>query len=75
MVYEDFKRMGFKEILDILDPDLTCDFKASSFYHNEFRKKQACKKQESSVSEKKKADLIKIADPQLKCGGEFDNYM
>lgn len=40
MVGKDYERPSFKEILDVLDPDLSPDFKQTSYYHNEFRKKQ-----------------------------------
>ena len=37
---EDHERTSFKAILDMLDPDLECDFKRTSFYHNEYRVRQ-----------------------------------
>ena len=32
MMFEDFNRIGFKEILDTLDPDLRCDFKKNAYF-------------------------------------------
>ena len=66
MIFEDHKRINFKEILDVLDPDLKCDFKQKSFYHNEFKKKQTIKRKPSSEHEH-----TKIADPSA----DFDNYI
>lgn len=74
---EDYKRLSFKEILDILDPDLTNDFKQTSYYHNEFKnkviKKKAEKQKQLESNEKTLNDPIlnKIADPS----GDSDNYM
>lgn len=74
MITEDYKRICFKEILDILDPDLTNDFKQMSYYHTEFRKK--CPKRKVSDNfglsgEEKKIEIV-IAEP---CVGDLDNYM
>lgn len=65
MVFEDYKRINFKEILDVLDPDLKCDFKKNSYYHNEFKKKQTIKRKPFEP------ENIKIADPSA----DFDNYL
>ena len=51
LVKEDYKRIGFKEILDILDPELTSDFKQTSYYHNEFKKKLFKRKFESGAKQ------------------------
>ena len=50
MMSEDYKRIGFKEILDILDPDLASDFKQTSYYHNEFKVKLAKRKRLQTTS-------------------------
>jgi len=76
LVTEDYKRISFKEIIEILDPDLTCDFKQTSYYHNEYKNKLAKKKQQlqlfSSAEKEKTLDEIKKADQKF-C--DFDNYM
>lgn len=71
MQTEDYKRIGFKEIIEILDPDLTCDFKQTSYYHNEFKNKLAKKKQQQQFAEKS-LDEFQKAEPDF-C--VFDNYM
>ena len=43
MIMEDYKRISFKEIIEILEPDLSSDFKATSFFHNDFKKRQTKK--------------------------------
>ena len=76
---EDYKRLSFKEILDILDPDLKNDFKQTSYYHNEFKNKvikKKAEKQKQLESNEKTLNgfdpiLNKIADPS----GDSDNYM
>lgn len=70
MITEDYKRICFKDILDILDPDLTCDFKQNSYYHTEFRKK--CQKRKISNNIVEKKIQITIAEPYI---GDSDNYM
>lgn len=80
LVTEDYKRLSFKEIIEILDPDLTCDFKQTSYYHNEYKNKLAKKKQQlqlftaapSSAGKEKTLDEIKKEDLNF-C--DFDNYM
>lgn len=73
MQTEDYKRIGFKEIIEILDPDLTCDFKQTSYYHNEFKNKLAKKKQQQQQQfAEKSLDEFQKAEPDL-C--VFDNYM
>ena len=61
LVREDFKRISFKEILDILDPDLANDFKQTSYYHNQFRNKILINNNnnvlENSFNENKSQDL------------------
>lgn len=75
----DYERASFKEILDILDPDLDPDFKQSSYYHNEFRLRLFNKSARSSIGRKKCdqsvgeiLDSIKIVEPFI---GNSDNYM
>ena len=73
LIREDFKRISFKEILDILDPDLTNDFKESSYYHNEFRKKINKKRQEQKLTlNDKLIDVNIVKEPSF---GDLDNYM
>ncbi len=77
MIWEDYKRASFKEILEILDPDLTCDFKHTSFYHNEYVTKLLSKKkvQDSASQESNllsNQNKVKIAEPEI---GNSDNYM
>jgi hypothetical protein len=76
-IREEYKRANFKEILDIIDPDMTVDFKQSSFYHNEYKTKQLKKKQayENEALHNKSIDLltsIQILEPMI---GNSDNYM
>jgi hypothetical protein len=80
MLKEDHKRICFKEILDILDPDLTNDFKQTSYYHNEYKKKytkrknqqnQECSNLENDCQIKIDEQPFQIANPSL----DFDNYM
>ena len=66
MVFEEHKRIGFKEVLDTLDPDLKADFKKKAFYHNEFKSKLTVKRSKLNES-----TTTKIANPN----GDFDNYM
>jgi hypothetical protein len=72
MITEDYKRISFKEIIEILDPDLTCDLKQTSYYHNDFKNKLVKKKQQlfspvdNALNEIKKSDLNFC---------DFDNYM
>ena len=40
MKTKQFERTDFKGILDILEPDLTSQFKATSYYSNEFKAKK-----------------------------------
>lgn len=74
MLTEDFKRICFKEILDILDPDLTNDFKQNSYYHSEFRKKFPKRKISDNfkINDVEKKIEIVIAEPS---GVDLDNYM
>jgi hypothetical protein len=81
MLKEDYKRIGFKEILDIFDPDLTNDFKQTSYYHNEYKKKYSKRK---NLANQECNNLIndcqikineqqpfQMANPSL----DLDNYM
>jgi hypothetical protein len=71
---EDFKRISFKEIVDILDPDLEAEFKQTSFYHNDFKRKLIKKKIDrcSTIARSNTITTsITIADPQI----DSDNYM
>ena len=71
LIKEDYKRINFKEILEILDPDLTADFKQSSFYHNDFKDKLITRKNKSEVSTATTVS-IQIREPDM---GNSDNYM
>ncbi|CAF0885729.1 unnamed protein product [Brachionus calyciflorus] len=73
MITEDFKRINFKDILDILDPDLTSDFKQASYYHTDFRKKPSKRKHSEckQINEDRKIEVV-IAEP---CADGIDNYM
>ena len=81
MLKEDYKRIGFKEILDILDPDLTNDFKQASYYHNEHRKKYSKRKNQQNQEGNNltnecqikidEQQPFQIANPSL----DLDNYM
>ena len=83
MVIEDFKRISFKEVIEILDPELTCDFKQSSYYHNEFKSKLAKRKQtqtlqlngltDKEISSDKSKDIQRTMTADTFC--EYDNYM
>ena len=44
MQSEEYKRPSFKDILGVLEPDHDIDFKQSSYYHNDFKKKLATTK-------------------------------
>ena len=69
MMFEDFNRISFKQILDTLDPELRGDFKKNSFYHNDFRLKPVVTRKPkvvNSCAEEKKI---------LKTNDVFDNYM
>lgn len=74
MIVEDYKRINFKDILDILDPDLASDFKQTSYFHNDFKRKLAKRKVDISIKQvaNDHENEIKIADP---CIGDSDNYM
>lgn len=82
MIAKDNERASFKEILDILDPDLSADFKQSSYYHNDYKKKlfsrttNANRKkfdaQSSPNDINEILDSIKIVEPFI---GNSDNYM
>ena len=67
MMFDDYKRTGFKKILETLDPDLTCDFKKMAFYHNEFKEKKTVKRKKPDQCKEKHT----IADPNE----DLDNYM
>ncbi len=77
MIKEDYKRIGFKEILDILDPDLTSDFKQTSYYHNDFKRRITKRKNTQSSQDTVITELqfeksqIHIANPTI----DLDNYM
>jgi hypothetical protein len=86
MMSEDYNRIGFKEILDILDPNLASDFKQSSYYHNEFKVKTAKRSRlptangppvsaiadgELAASTAMLMEAVTIADPTV----DTDNYM
>ena len=71
MMFEDFNRIGFKEILDTLDPDLRCDFKKNAYYHNEFKQKQTVtrKPHQQGLATDKENTIVSSNDDA------FDNYM
>jgi hypothetical protein len=69
MMFEDLKRISFKDILDTLDPELKGDFKKNSFYHNDFRLKPV-------VSRKTKAANSFVKETKIMNSNDvFDNYM
>jgi hypothetical protein len=73
-VKEEYKRANFKEILDILDPDMTVDFKQNSFYHNDY-KTRLMKKKNLETEKNNSVDFltsVHILDPIV---GNSDNYM
>jgi len=69
LIKEDYKRLGFKEILDILDPDLPNDFKQTSYYHNQYRKNLLKKIDCSQINDNSNTFLRKSIV------NESDNYM
>lgn len=69
MIKEDYKRADFKDLLAFLDPDLTADFKQTSYYHNEFIKKSTSGDKSESQS------THSIAINRVVCAGNSDNYM
>ena len=64
MASKDYERPSFKEILDILDPDLSAEFKKSSYYHNDFRKKLFNKDNPSSHNHNRGKKLVDVSGPQ-----------
>ena len=76
MIYEGFKRTSFKEILDILEPDLGCEFKVTSYFHNDYKRKSAKRKPSQSLSEpasvKTRIDSTKECETINK---DPDNYL
>ena len=79
MITKEHDRASFKEILDILDPDLSAQFKQTSYYHNDFRTKICESSRKNSVSNPLANNnvneilaSIKILEPFI---GNSDNYM
>ena len=68
MISEEYKRISFKEILDILEPDLESDFKQNSYYHNDFNKKLIKKKLE------KQQESSGVLNHQSAIGNRNDTY-
>lgn len=78
MITQEYERIDFKTILDILDPDLGVDFKQTSYYHNDFKNKLLRKKLDDLNSVNNRSTIntlfesIKILEPYV---GDSDNYM
>lgn len=75
MITNDSERASFKDILDTLDPDLSVDFKQTSFYHNDYRKRLFNKMNAKAIDNNNFdniLDAIKIVEPFI---GDSDNYM